>query len=319
MLGWGYVKAPPTHYVLLMKNGKVRREGAGLSVLYFAPTTSLVVVPLASQDAPFLFNETTRDHQMVTVQGNLAFRVADPRRVAELLDFSVHDGKPASDDPAKLAVRIVHAAQTAVRHEVQGRALRDALADIDAIAAAVRTTLRAPDALAALGVELLDFAILALRPVPETARALEAEARERFLREADDAVYTRRNNAVDQERRVRENELATELAVEAKRREIEEAKLARETALEESRRQLVAVQSENTRTLAEAQAFATEAQLKPLRTMDTRALQVLAAGSTEPRLLMAMAFQEIAANAAKVGNLNISPDLLERLLQNDRG
>ena len=27
-----------------------------------------------------------------------------------------------------------------------------------------------------------------------------------------------------------------------------------------------------------------------------------------------MAFQDIAANAAKVGNLNISPDLLESLL-----
>jgi hypothetical protein len=37
----------------------------------------------------------------------------------------------------------------------------------------------------------------------------------------------------------------------------------------------------------------------------------------DPRLLVAMAFQDIAANAAKVGNLNISPDLLETLLQRD--
>jgi hypothetical protein len=32
--------------------------------------------------------------------------------------------------------------------------------------------------------------------------------------------------------------------------------------------------------------------------------------------MVAMAFQEIAANATKVGNLNISPDLLQSLLHN---
>jgi hypothetical protein len=46
-------------------------------------------------------------------------------------------------------------------------------------------------------------------------------------------------------------------------------------------------------------------------------LQVLAARSVDPRLLVAMAFQEIAANATKVGNLNISPELLQTLLQHN--
>ena len=42
---------------------------------------------------------------------------------------------------------------------------------------------------------------------------------------------------------------------------------------------------------------------------------MLAARAVDPRLLVAMAFQDIAANAAKVGNLNISPELLDTLLQ----
>jgi len=33
--------------------------------------------------------------------------------------------------------------------------------------------------------------------------------------------------------------------------------------------------------------------------------------------MVAMAFQEIAANATKVGNLNISPELLQSLLQHN--
>jgi len=54
--------------------------------------------------------------------------------------------------------------------------------------------------------------------------------------------------------------------------------------------------------------------LKPLRTLDPRALQALAVQSADPRAMVAMAFQELAQNAAKVGNLNISPELLDRLL-----
>lgn len=37
--------------------------------------------------------------------------------------------------------------------------------------------------------------------------------------------------------------------------------------------------------------------------------------SADPKVMVAMAMKEIAANAAKIGQLNISPDLLEALLQ----
>src|SRR4029450_433783 len=99
-----------------------------------------------------------------------------------------------------------------------------------------RATLTASPALQALGVEVLGFSVLAIKPVPETAKALEAEARERLLREADDAIYSRRNNAVEQERKIRENELNTEVAVQTKQREIDETRLSAQIALEDTRR-----------------------------------------------------------------------------------
>src|SRR5439155_7453225 len=135
--------------------------------------------------------------------------------------------------------------------------------------------LRDSPGLQALGVEVLGFSILAIRPVPETSKALEAEARERLLREADDAIYTRRNNAVEQERKIRENELNTEVAVETKQREIEETKLAGLIALEERRRELVSTEAANSRTRADAQAYAVKATLEPLARLDPKALQVL--------------------------------------------
>jgi hypothetical protein len=313
MFGVRYFKAGPTTFVLQHVNGRVRREGAGLSFFYFAPHTTLVAVPVGSTDVPFIFNETTADFQAVTVQGHLTYRVNDPQRLAALLDYSVRpDGSHTTEDPEKLPLRITYAAQNAIRAEVQGRTLRAAL--IEADATRVLASLVTAPALAALGVEVLGFSILAIKPVPETAKALEAEARERLLREADDAIYLRRNNAVEQERKIRENELNTEVAVQTKQREIEETRLAGQIALEEQRRQLVTTEAENNRTRADAQAYGVKATLEPLAALDPKSLQVLAARSVDPRLMVAMAFQEIAANATKVGNLNISPELLDSLL-----
>jgi hypothetical protein len=318
MFGIRYFKAAPTTFVLQYVNGRVKREGTGLSFFYFAPHSTLVAVPVGSTDVPFIFSETTADFQAVTVQGHLTFRVADPRRLAALLDYSVRaNGSRVSEDPDKLPPRITFAAQQAMRAEVQGRTLRATLIEADLIAQRVQTALAGAPALAALGVELLGFSVLAIKPVPETAKALEAEARERLLREADDAIYLRRNNAVEQERKIRENELNTEVAVEAKQRQIEETRLAGQIALEEQRRQLVTTEADNSKTRADAQAYAVEATLKPLAALDPKSLQVLASRGIDPRLLVAMAFQEIAANATKVGNLNISPDLLETLLHRD--
>lgn len=315
MFGFRYIKVPPTTYLMLFRGGEVRREGTGLSFFYFAPSATIVGVPIASTDVPFIFSEVTADFQAVTVQGHLTFRVVDPRKLAELLDYSLApNGGYRTDDPDKLPLRITHAAQTATRAEIQGRPLRSVLVEADTIAQRVRAALAASAALEALGVEVLGFSILTIKPVPETAKALEAEARERLLREADDAIYARRNNAVEQERTIRENELNTEVAVQAKQREIEETRLRGQIALEDERRQLVTTEAENSKTRADAQAYTVEATIKPLAAMDPKALQVLAARSVDPRLLVAMAFQEIAANATKVGNLNISPELLETLL-----
>ncbi|MFO0844388.1 MAG: SPFH domain-containing protein [Gemmataceae bacterium] len=315
MLGVRYYKAAPTTYVLQFAGGRVRREGMGLSLFYFAPRSTLVAVPVGSTDVPFIFQETTADFQAVTVQGHLTYRVKDAKRLAGLLDYSIQpNGEYASDDPDKLPQRITHAAQNAVRAEVQGRPLRAVLLEADAIAQKVQAALALAPGLSALGVEVLGFAVLAIKPVPETSKALEAEARERLLREADDAIYSRRNNAVEQERKIRENELNTEVTVAAKEREIEETKLAAQIGLEERRKELVTTEAENARTRADAQAYTVKATLEPLSKLDAKALQVLASRDIDPRLMVAMAFQEIAANATKVGNLNISPELLDSLL-----
>src|SRR3954452_5245496 len=190
MFGMRYYKAAPTTYVMQHAGGRVKREGAGLSFYYFAPWTTLVAVPVGSTDVPFIFQETAADFQEVTVQGHLTYRVRDARQLARLLDYRVTPaGEYVTDDPEKLPGRITYAAQNAVRAEVQARPLRAVLLEADAIAARVQQVLASSPALLALGADVLGFSVLAIKPVPETSKALEAEARERLLREADDAIY----------------------------------------------------------------------------------------------------------------------------------
>lgn len=335
MFGFQYIKVTPTQYILHFRGGKLRRSGTGQAFFYFKPSSSIVVVPVGSADAPFIFNEISADFQSITVQGQLTYRVKDAQRVASLLNYTV-DGHPAqyiSEDPEKLPQRLINLLQVLVRAEVQKLPLKEAIHSTDAVATAVMSKLVNANELEALGVEVLGLAIQAIKPVPEMARALEAEAREELLRRADQAIYDRRNSAVEQERKIKENELNTEIAVEEKKRQIREtkvgadlaveakeqqvrkAKLDGEITIENDRKQLVAAQIENAKAQADMQAYAVEASLKPLQHLDAAVLQMLAVQNTDPRLMVSLALKEIAQNAGKIGNLNISPELFELLMK----
>jgi SPFH domain/Band 7 family protein len=316
MLGIQYMKASPTTYVLLFKNGKVKREGAGLSLFYYAPTSVLVTVPVSSVDVPFVFNEVSGDFQAVTIQGQLTYRVTDPRRLANILDFSIRaNGTFASEDPEKLKERLISATQILAAGVTRRMKLRDLLTALDTIVSEVLVGLKGAEAVTMLGVEILGLSILSVKPTPEASKALEAEARETLLRQADEAIYARRNAAVEQERRIKESELNTEIAVEEKRRQIRETKMAADIAVEEQRSALIESQVANDRKEADSKGYTLAAMLKPLRDMDWRTLMAASAGSLDPKLSIAMAFRDLAENATKIGQLNITPDLLASILR----
>ena len=310
-----YMKASPTTYVLHYRDGRLRREGPGLAFWYLRPSSTIVAVPLASRDVPFVFNEVTADFQSVTIQGQLTYRVAEPRRLADLLDFSIRlGGQYVSDDPEKLPERLVQTAQILARGIVQARSLREVLVNTEPLVTTLLPQLRASEVVRMLGVEILGLSILAVRPTPEIARALEAEAREGLQRESDEAIYARRNAAVEQERRIRESELNTEIAVQEKQRQIRETQMAGDIAVERQRADLIRQRSENERKDADTRAYALHATLEPVRDLDWRTLMALGASGADPKLMIALAFRELAENAAKIGEVNVSPDLLKSLL-----
>jgi hypothetical protein len=334
MFGIKFIKVQPTTHVLQYRGGKVVREGSGLSFFYYAPTTSLVAVPVASTDTPFIFQETTADFQTVTIQGQVTYRVGEPKRLAGLLNYTLASNGHtyAAEDPDKLPERVIHVINVLARAELQKLPLREAIRASDELVKAVKAGLLASQEITSLGLEVLGLSILAIKPTPETARALEAETRENLFREADEAIYARRNSAVEQERAIKENELNTEIAVENKKRQIRETQMEAERAVQEKkhlmqkealeasigmedrRKSLVALAAENAKAEADARAYGVSSTMKALGSADPKILQALASTGMKPEQLIAFAFQELAGKADKIGQLNISPDLLRELM-----
>ncbi|MCE5300956.1 MAG: SPFH domain-containing protein [Spirochaetia bacterium] len=333
MFGINYVKFAPNVYVLKYKNGKTVREGAGLSFFYFKPDTSLVAVPLNSSESLFIFSEVTSDFQEISIQGQATYKITDPKKISSLMNYALDDnGKNyVSDDPEKLESRVVNAVKVIVKNELKSFTLKDSLLLSEHLVNKIRDGFKSSSDMAQLGIELLGVSILAIKPKPETAKALEAETREQILKKADEAIYNRRNASVEQERSIKENELNTEIAIEnknkqimetkmssvkseqMKKQELEEESLKFEIAQEEKNRQYVELRVKNSKLEADAKAYGISASLKALENVDPSIINAIAASGMEPNKLIALAFRGIADKAEKIGQLNITPDLLEQL------
>lgn len=114
-------------------------------------------------------------------------------------------------------------------------------------------------------------------------KALEAEYRELLQKNADKAIYERRAASVEEERKIRQREMDTDVELENRRKD------------------LVELQAENSLKLAEAEAKADEMKLEPY-------------GNLAPQALIGLALKEFAGNAGKIGSLNITPDMLGQVI-----
>ena len=139
-------------------------------------------------------------------------------------------------------------------------------------------------------------ALPAVSPSRETKKALEAATREQIMQQQDDAIYKRRNAAIEQERIVKENELNTEIKVAEKEHENQ-----------------MELETKVTKERADSKAYANEVVLKAMGSVDKEILLAILLSGMDSKTLIAKAFNSLAENTDKIGNLNISPDLLETL------
>ena len=339
-----YMKFSPNQYVLRYKKGRLVAQGAGLSFFFWAHNTSVCALPISGRDMDFIFEETTQDFQTVTVQGQLTCRICDYEKAAQALDFTVHlrSGSYVDQPMEKLTKRMVNLAQVLVKSHIGAMGLTEAIQESRPLAEQVLAQMADSAECAAMGVVVTGFSILKIRATPETARALEARTREDILRKSDDAIYVRRNASIDQERKVKENELNTQIRVEEKKKAIkqtqlqtrrmelesegelqkievrsaaeqEQLRLDAAIALERKRQELTDLRLANAKKEADAESYRIGAVLEAYNKLSADVLVALATMSMEPERIIAQAFHQLAANPGKIGTLNITPDLLESL------
>ena len=137
-----FIKADPSTYLIKSRNGKILKEGFGLSFFYHVPSTSLVSVPMGSEDIPFMFSELTRDFQEITIQGQVTCKIVDVHAITKMLNYNINGrGEYVSEDPQKLSKRIVNIVQVSLRKDLGKLSLREALSSDEKIVKTIQAEL----------------------------------------------------------------------------------------------------------------------------------------------------------------------------------
>ncbi|GAB7105044.1 hypothetical protein JCM4814A_33580 [Streptomyces phaeofaciens JCM 4814] len=260
-LGWRHLRGAPTAHVRHHRSGKLVHDGPGLSFWFRSLSAALSEVPVDDRELAMTFHARTADFQDVTVQATVTYRISDPAVAAARLDFSIDPdtgiwrGAPVE----QLGTLLTETAQQHALAVLARTPLSAALVDgVTSVRERVAAGLAAEPRLPATGIEIVAVRVIALRPEPEVERALRTPAREQIQQEADRATYERRAVAVERERTIAENELASKIELARREEQLVEqhGTNARREAEESAAADKVRAEAEATRTvrLAEAEA-----------------------------------------------------------------
>ncbi|MBR1568512.1 MAG: hypothetical protein IJ648_06065 [Lachnospiraceae bacterium] len=355
-----YRKFQPAEYVLLLENGKVIKQGKGIAFFYNTYKNGIVVIPAIAIDECFAFDDiVTNDFQTVCVQGVVTFAAHDYEQVARMVDFSycenaAKQAEIQAEGKRTIGKRLNNIAKAMIANEIARHTIRETIMLEEVLVGQLMRNLKEDPTVHELGIEVLSVNILGIAAKPETKKALEAAAREEILKQQDDAIYMRRNAAIEQERLIRENELNTEICVAEKEKErrekelladrliqeqkletetivmrkemelqrdrleqekaLEEKRLEEDIKLEEGRQALVEMDVQNEKKQADAEAYAARALLDAFTDMDVKMVEALMLSNMDYKKLIAKAVACAGDKLERIGNLNITPDLLTVML-----
>ncbi|MFI9154130.1 SPFH domain-containing protein [Streptomyces sp. NPDC053367] len=307
-LGMRHLRGAPTAHIRHHRSGRLVHDGPGLSFWFRPLTAALSEVPVDDRELAMTFHARTSDFQDVAVQATVTFRIADPALAAARLDFSIDPdtGVWRGTPLEQLGTLLTETAQQHALDVLARTPLSSALVDgVAAVRERVAAGLAVEPRLPATGIEIVAVRVMAVRPEPEVERALRTPAREQIQQEADRATYERRAVAVERERTIAENELASKIELARREEQLVEQRgtNARREAEENAAADAVRARAEAARTvkLAEAEAErslkladAEAARSVKLAEAEAARSQKLAAAEAERAVRLARAEAEAA-------------------------
>ncbi|MEU9859471.1 SPFH domain-containing protein [Streptomyces sp. NPDC047971] len=317
--GWRHLRSAPTAHIRHHRRGRLVHDGTGLSFWYRSLSAALSEVPVNDRELAMAFHARTADFQDVSVQSTVTYRIGAPEAAATRLDFSI-DPDTGAWRGAPLEQIATLLTETAQQHALDVLARTPlAAALVDGVAAVrdrIADGLAAEPRLPATGIEVVAVRVVAIRPEPEVERALRTPAREQIQQEADRATYERRAVAVERERTIAENELASkiELARQEERLVDQRGTNARREAEESAAADAVRAEAEAARKVRLARAEAEAAREVGEARAAAQAAWLRVHGEVDAATLHALAVTRAAENLPRIEQLTLSPDVLTGLL-----
>ncbi|MFI1414782.1 SPFH domain-containing protein [Streptomyces sp. NPDC020707] len=329
-LGWRHLRGAPTAHIRHHRGEELLHDGPGLSFWYRALSAALSEVPVDDRELAMTFHARTSDFQDIAVQATVTYRVSDPALASARLDFSIDPdtgiwrGAPLE----QLGTLLTESAQQHALDVLARTTLASALVDgVASVRERVAAGLAAEPRLPATGIEVVAVRVVALRPEPEVERALRTPAREQIQQEADRATYERRAVAVERERAIAENELASQIELARREEQLVEQRgtNTRREAEEHAAADAVRAEAEAARTVklagaeAERSVRLARAEAQAAREVGEARAQAQAAwlrvhADVDVSTLHALTGSRLAENLPSIDSLTISPDVLTGLL-----
>jgi regulator of protease activity HflC (stomatin/prohibitin superfamily) len=306
-LSYRHLRSEASSYIVTFRRGKRIRSGRGLAFWFQPDRTSIMEIPADDRDTDFVFQARSHDYQPVTVQGTITWRAADPEALGARVDFTIDlkTGRLRADPLDRISSLLIGLAQYQAARYVESRAIHDLLGEGAApIQDGMSIALAADKRVQEMGLSVVTIRVAGVSPSADLARALETPTFERTQGTADEAAFTRRAQAVEKERAIAENELATKVEL--------------------SRRQAALIQQEdeNNRRLAEGRAQASqidaEGEANRIRIVESarnaaEAERLMLMRDVDPAVLRTLTLRIFAEKLTKIDTLNVTPDLTAAL------
>lgn len=302
------LRSDASNHVIRHRKGQVRQSGRGL-VFWFRPeTASIAEIPMDDRETTMFVTGRSQDFQQVAVQGMLTWHVVDPELLAQRVDFSIglFNGKLQGEPIERIETRLaglVNQAALQYLAEAPVRALLDV--GIEPLRQRLEAALAAAISLTDIGIAVVAVRVTSLAPSSELERALQTPTFEALQQKADEAMFERRALAVEKERAIAENELATK------------------TELARREKTLISEEAENARNratgLADAQQIEADAEAGRIRVIGAAKAEADGAHiaiyrDLPPAVMMGLAARELAGKLDTIEHVNVTPDLLASVM-----
>jgi regulator of protease activity HflC (stomatin/prohibitin superfamily) len=303
-----HLRGAPTSYIRHTRNGRVVHEGVAQSFWFRPLSAVLSEAPVDDRELPLTFHARTSDYQDVLVQATVTYRIVEPARAAERIDFGIdpRSGAWRATPLEQLASLLTELARQHALDLLARMPLAEAIVEAPTrLREWIETGLASDERLAEIGIAIVAVRLGPVRPEPDLEKALGTPARELVQQEADRATFERRALAVESERAIAENELHNQIQL-AKREE----ELIAQRGQNERRR----VEDAAAASRIEAAAHADGVRLIGEAEGEAEGARLAAYADLQPPILLGLALKELAANLPEIERLTLAPDVLGEAL-----